>query len=191
MKPMNSSKLLTAACALSLAMGIAGTAHAKHEGVAHGKKDKSPQLSIDVETFCGDPLMVPALDENGEVIYEDGNIVYDVIPGDENVAVRVTDVSGDFDDGSVPGAPELDIYVVCHERGPGKKQDTNPNSPGMTVFDEGVPLPSTLFDDVYVFECDVPAGATEWKATAIVDFDKDGDGELERKFDSCAEVLEQ
>jgi hypothetical protein len=32
MKLVNSSKLLTAACALSLAMGVAGTAHAKHDG---------------------------------------------------------------------------------------------------------------------------------------------------------------
>ena len=181
MKLVNSSKLLTAACALSLAMGVAGTAQATHKGGAeHGQGNgKGPQLSINVETFCGDPLMVPAIDENGEVIYEDGNIVYDVIQGEDNVAVRVTNVSDDFDDGSEPGAPEIaSIAVVCHEKGNVKNMRNVLDKPELSKQD----------GDLYLFECDVPGNVSEWKATAVVYFDKDGEGELEQKFDSCEEV---
>ena len=182
MKVVNASKLLTAACALSLAMGVTGIAQAKHEGVAHGNSGKGTQLSINVETFCGDPVMVPAIDENGDVIYNlDGSVFYEVFPAGNNVAVRVTNVSGDFDEGGVPGAPELDeIVVVCHERGPKKNKRNVFDTPELSIQD----------GDVYLYNCDVPGDVTEWKATAIVSFDKDGDGVMEQKFDSCEEVVE-
>ena len=158
MKLVNSGKLLTATCALALAMGVAGTAQAKH-GASHGNSGNAgdgPLLSIDVETFCGDPLMIPAIGS----------------------------------DGNVPEEPTLEIVVACYERGSGKNLD--PENLPNKVFDQGVPEESSNFEDVYVFECEVPAGVTEWKATAIVDFDKDGDGVLEeRKFDSCEEVIVQ
>ena len=79
MKLAKSSKLLTTACALALAMGVVRSAHADHRSFPHG-----PKFSVDVETFCGDPYAVE-LDEDGEVLNT----------FNENVAVRVTDVSDD------------------------------------------------------------------------------------------------
>ena len=55
MKLVKSSKLLTAACALSLTMGVVGTGHAA-------------KFSIDAEAFCGNPAMVPIYDTYGDVI---------------------------------------------------------------------------------------------------------------------------
>jgi hypothetical protein len=62
MKLAKSSKLLTTACALALAMGVVRSAHADHRSFPHG-----PKFSVDVETFCGDPYAVE-LDEDGEVL---------------------------------------------------------------------------------------------------------------------------
>ena len=188
MKLVNSSKLLTAACALSLAMGVAGSAHATHKGWEHGQGNggnggNGPQLSIDVETFCGNPPMVPAIDEDGNVIYDtESNVVYvDILDG-HNVVVRVTDVSDDFDVGVVPEDPQLDIEVICYESGPEKNPQGEFGSPELSV----------QVDDLYYYNCDVPGNVSEWKAIAIVGFDKDGDGgDPDIKFDSCDEVTVQ
>jgi hypothetical protein len=176
MKLVNSNKSLTVACALSLVMGMAGIAHADHKGVPHGKSGKGPKLSIDVEVFCGDPAMVPIYSEDGTVIgYEEGV--------DTNAAVRVTDVS---DDNQLEN-PQVSVDVMCVasvKDGPGK--------PEQEWFD-GKLFPSSPVEDsnVYTYDCDLeseklPDNATEWKATAVVQF-KDGD-ETRQVFDSCEEI---
>ena len=172
MKPVKTHKLLSAACALSLAMGVAGGAHAKHEGVPHEKGGKKgPQLSIDVEVFCGYPAMVPTM-------AEDGSVTYEVMQ--TNAAVRVTDVS---DDDKVED-PQVKVHIMCNvvEDGPGK--------PEYILFDEKY-FPLQTVEDNYVFmhNCNldderVPDNATEWKVTAVVT------GEQLRRdvFDSCEEI---
>ena len=188
MKLLNSSKLLTAACALSLAMGVVGTVHATHKGPEHGpgnsNKGKGPQLSIDVETFCGIPLRVPALDENGEIKKDaDGKIIYDEFTGPENVAVRVTNVS---DDNELVDPQINSVHIMCHTAKGKPGGSENPRE----VFSDELINTDTYFGD-YFYQCDftddrLSDDATEWKATAVVNFDKGG--QATQVFDSCGEV---
>ena len=164
MKLVNSRILLTAACALSLAMGAVGTGHAAGKG-------KGPQFSIDVEVFCGDPT-AKEYDMDGIEINDFGT----------NAAVRVTDVSND----NQVESPEVAVDIMCLaavKDGPGK--------PELVQFD-GEPFPSDSVEgaNVYTSDCDLtqlPPGATEWKVTALVT----GEQLNRDKFDSCEEVAVQ
>jgi hypothetical protein len=175
MKLVKSSKVLTATCALSLAMGVVGSVHAEHKGVAHGKGGKGPQLSIDIEVFCGYPT-AKEYDMDGNEILDFGT----------NAAVRVTDVSADANDGNELEDPQVDaVHIMCHAA-----VKDSPGKPTLEVFSE------KLFENpvndfgVHNFECELgelPGGATEWKVTAVVT------GEQLRRdvFDSCEAVAIQ
>ena len=139
MKLVKSSKLLTATCALTLAMGVVGTSHAA-------------KFSLDAEAFCGDPAMVPTYDSDGITIIEHR-------PMSDNVAVRLTDVS---DDNGPEGAEVGLLRIECLaavKQGRGKPNQFNfatvdiPD-PGFGVIEANCPLDS------------LPEGATEWKARA-------------------------
>jgi hypothetical protein len=161
MKLAKSSKLLTTACALALAMGVVRSAHADHRSFPHG-----PKFSVDVETFCGDPYAVE-LDEDGEVLNT----------FNENVAVRVTDVSDD----NGPADAEVGLLTIkctaAVKQGRAKPAQVEFATieipePGFGVIDATCPLGS------------LPAGATEWKARAEA-----SGGDVRRPVsDNCEEV---
>jgi hypothetical protein len=139
---------------LVLAMGIAGVAHA------------GPQFSLDVETFCGDPVAAE-YDADGILLQH----------FEENVAVRLTDVSDD--NGPVGAAVGL-LTIECTaavKMGRGKPAQVNFGTislpdPGFGVIDATCPLGN------------LPEGATEWKARATA-----SDGDVRRPVsDSCEEV---
>jgi hypothetical protein len=128
---------------------------------------RGPKFSLVVEAFSGDPVAV-RLDEDGNVIE-----VFD-----ENVAVRLTDVSDD----NGPTDPQVGLLTVeclaAVKMGREKPAQVNfatiliPD-PGFGVIDATCPLGS------------LPAGATEWKATATA-----SGGDLRRPVsDTCEEVL--
>jgi hypothetical protein len=158
MKSKNMMKKWVIGQSVVLAIGIAGAA------------DAGPQFSFDGETFCGDPAMVPIYDVNGDVIgYEEGL--------DENVAVRLTDVS---DDNGPAGAAVGLLTIECLapvKTSRGKPTQTNfatielPD-PGFGVIEATCPLGS------------LPIGVTEWKARATA-----SEGDVRRpKSDTCEEV---
>ena len=136
--------------ALGIAVGSIGSAQAAHKGSEHsqGNNGKGPQFSLDVEAFCGNPVAVEYdMDYNILNIFE------------ENVAVRLTDVS---DDNGPEGAIVGNLTIVCTaavKAGRGKPNDVtfttiSIDDPGFGVINASCPLDA------------LPDGATEWKATA-------------------------
>ena len=101
MKLLNSSKFLTAACALAL--GVAGT------GQAAPGNGNGPQLSVDVSAYCGNP---------GEVVLDtDGYTVLHTFD-DDNLVIFLSNESND----SGPIKDYVDaLEVQCYEKvGKGK-----------------------------------------------------------------------
>jgi hypothetical protein len=127
---------------------------------------RGPQFSLDVEAFCGDP-QAQEFDEDGILINT----------FDENVAVRLTDVSDD----NGPADPQIGLLTIeclaAVKQGRGKPAQVGFASidipdPGFGVIDATCPLGS------------LPVGATEWKATATA-----SGGDLRRPVsDTCEEV---
>jgi hypothetical protein len=137
---------------------------------------KGPQFSLDVETFCGDPAMVPIYDVDGAVIgYEEG-----LGKHYENVAVRLTDVSDD----NGPADPEVGLLKI--ECTAAVKDDRG--KPTQTTF-ATILIPTPGFG-VIETKCplgSLPDGATEWKASATA-----SDGDVRRDvFDYCEEIAAQ
>jgi hypothetical protein len=127
---------------------------------------RGPQFSLDVEAFCGDPV--------AQEFDADGNVIETF---NENVAVRLTDVSDD----NGPADPQVGLLTVeclaAVKTGRGKPTQVNfatiliPD-PGFGVIDALCPLGM------------LPLNATEWKATATV-----SGGDLRRPLsDTCEEV---
>jgi hypothetical protein len=134
--------------ASTLVIAACGSDGGGGEDVQVADKGKGPQLSIDVEAFCGDPMAME---------YEMYGEVMNTIT--ENVAVRLTDVS---DDNGPEGAIVGNLTIVCTaavKAGRGKPNDVtfttiSIDDPGFGVINASCPLDA------------LPDGATEWKATA-------------------------
>ena len=174
MKLVKSSKLLTAAFALSLAMGVGGSAFAEHKGTAHGQGGNGPRFSVDVEAFCGEPAMVPIYDEFGDIIgYEEG-----LGQDGENVAVRLTNVSDDNGpEGAEVGLLTIECLAAVKQGGRGK-----PSQIGFADIE--IPLPGFGIVEATCPLGALPAGATEWKARVTA-----SEGDVRREVsDTCEEV---
>lgn len=149
----------SSAVVVAAAMALSSTADARGHGTG-------PQFSLDIEAFCGDPVAVE-LDEDGNVIQM----------FDENVAVRLTDVSDD----NGPVDPQVELLTIeclaAVKMGRGKPAQVNfatilIPAPGFGVIDATCPLGS------------LPADADEWKARATA-----SGGDLRRTVsDTCEEV---
>lgn len=154
MKTSNTMKKWVIGQSLVLALGAAGAVHA------------GPKFSLDVESFCGDPMAVE---------YDADGIPLNTF--NENVAVRLTDVSDD----NGPADPEVGLLTIectaAVKLGRGKPKQVNFATielpyPGFGVIDATCPLGH------------LPDGATEWKARATA-----SDGNVRRPVsDNCEEV---
>ncbi len=162
MKTSNTMKKWVIGQSLVLALGVAGAVHADHK-LGHSS---GPKLSIDIEAFCGDPKAVE-YDANG----------IPVNTFNENVAVRLTDVSDD--DGPVDAAVG-EVTIECTaavKMGRGKPAQVNFGTivlpdPGFGIIDTTCPLGN------------LPGGATEWKARATA-----SGGDVRRPVsDNCEEI---
>ena len=137
---------------IALAIGVAGSVEAR-----------GPQLSVDVDAYCGDPV---AIDPATGAPF-----------GDTNVAVVITDMS---DDNGPEDAVVGKLTVTCTaavKTGRGRPDQevfwtTGGSDPGFGTINVTCPLEQ------------LPEGATEWKATAEVS----GGGLRRAKSDRCEEV---
>ena len=152
---------------LLLSLTLSGCGGTGSDG--EGESDiaaKGPQFSIDIEAFCGDPVAVEK--------DMDGNVLNTF---NQNVAVRLTDVS---DDNGPDGAAVGVVTVNCTaavKLSRGKSDQVNFGTielpdPGFGVIDATCPLGN------------LPNGATEWKATAAA-----SGGDVRRDVsDTCEEI---
>jgi hypothetical protein len=135
--------------------------------VADRGRGNGPQFSLDIEAFCGDPVAI----EYDEDMNPLGTFA-------QNVAVRLTDVSDDNGPaGADVGLVTIECLAAVKPEGGGKPDQVNfatiliPD-PGFGITDATCPLGS------------LPAGATEWKASATA-----SGGTVRRDVsDSCEEV---
>ncbi len=159
---MLASVLLVAACG-------SGGGGGDDDDVQVAAESKGPQFSLDVETFCGDPVAVE---------YDIDGIPVNTF--NQNVAVRLTDVS---DDNGPEDATVGEVTVNCMaavKQGRGK--------PDQVIF-ETITLPDPGFGviDATCSFGNLPEGATEWKATATV-----SGGDVRRVVsDNCEEIAVQ
>lgn len=133
-------------------------------------ESKGPQFSLDVETFCGDPVAVE---------YDIDGIPVNTF--NQNVAVRLTDVSDD----NGPADPEVGLLTI--ECTAAVKQPRG-KKPDQVVF-ETITLPDPSFGviDATCSFGNLPDGATEWKVSAIA-----SGGDVRRDVsDNCEEVAVQ
>ena len=134
--------------ASTLVIAACGSDGGGGQDVQVADKGKCPQVSLDVEAFCGNPVAVE---------YD----MYDNVLNtfEQNVAVRLTDVS---DDNGPEGAIVGNLTIVCTaavKAGRGKPNDVtfttiSIDDPGFGVINASCTLDA------------LPDGATEWKATA-------------------------
>ena len=159
---MLASALVVAAC------GSGGGGGDDEDGQVVGEL-KGPQFSLDVETFCGDPVAVE---------YDIDGIPVNTF--NQNVAVRLTDVS---DDNGPEDAAVGKVTVECTaavKRGRGKPAQVNFGTIMLPDPDIGVINATCPLDNL-------PEGATEWKARATA-----SDGDVRRVVsDNCEEVAAQ
>ena len=163
MKSAKSRKLLTAACALSLAMGVAGTAHATHKGSEHGQ-GKGPQFSVEVSAYCGNP---------GDVVYDiDGYTVLHTFD-DDNLVIFLSNESDDS--GPIKNAVDT-LEIQCYEK-------TAKGKDGYTDLGDTIEAPGAGFGKLER-KCAAESG-TEIKATVTV-----VDADLRKSVsDTCDEVV--
>ena len=179
MKSRNTMKKRVIVQSLLLTLGIAvgsfGSAQATHKGPEHGNNGNSgntPQLSVDVAAYCGNPGD-QVLDESGLVIHTFG---YGGELDDENVVVFFDDTSGDFDPENPPSFEPTSLTVECLKRtGKGKFGYTpTTQTHGVTGFGK------------YEFKCSVDIGSgDELTVTATAE----GESLREPLSDTCEEVI--
>jgi ABC-type cobalt transport system substrate-binding protein len=182
MKSGNTMKKRVIGQSLMLALGIAvasvGSVHAAHKGFEHGNgsnkgnSGNTPQLSVDVAAYCGNPGD-QVLDESGAVIHTFG---YGGELDDENVVVFFDDTSGDFDPENPPSFEPTSLEVECLKRTTKGKFGYTPTGQthGVTGFGK------------YEFNCSVNIeSGDELKVTVTAE----GESLDESRSDNCEEVI--